>query len=595
MANIFSLYGSIFIDNEKANKSIDETTKKGETAGSKVGATFGNIAKGAATVGTAIVGAATAVGGAAYSVASSVADTAGAIDDSAKKVGTSAEEYQKWTYAAKLGGMEAATIEKAMIKQQKAFADAKDGSKAMSEAYQRLGVDIKNIGNSGDAFNQVIAALADMEDETTRNALANDIFGKSYAELAPLLAEGSEGIEKMKAEAEALGGVMSNEAVAAGAEFGDTIDRLKTAGTGLFNSLGTTLIPIISEVANLIMANLPTIQGLFAQLAPIITQIITTLMPPLMELASTLLPILIDLIMQIIPPCMNIITAVLPVITQLLQMLLPPILQIVQMILPLLLSLIEPILPLLQPILALLQPLIDLLMAIITPLVEILNAILPPLIAVISKVIEIALVPLQGAFTVLAGILSGTVTAAFSHVQNIIDTAKGVMSGLIDFVKNVFTGNWQGAWEAVKNIFSSVFNGIKNAFKVPINWIIDGINSFIRGLNKLKIPDWVPGVGGKGFHIGTIPRLRVGIDYVPYDDFPALLHKGERVLTASEAKAQEKQQSAETSKTASPVSLEMNLNIENFNNQSDRDIKSLIDEIMILIEEYLRRKGLVWA
>ena len=63
----------------------------------------------------------------------------------------------------------------------------------------------------------------------------------------------------------------------------------------------------------------------------------------------------------------------------------------------------------------------------------------------------------------------------------------------------------------------------------------------------------------------------------------------------AEAKAQEKQQSAETSKTASPVSLEMNLNIENFNNQSDRDIKSLIDEIMILIEEYLRRKGLVWA
>lgn len=41
-------------------------------------------------------------------------------------------------------------------------------------------------------------------------------------------------------------------------------------------------------------------------------------------------------------------------------------------------------------------------------------------------------------------------------------------------------------------------------------------------------------MGGKGFHIGTIPRLRVGIDYVPYDDFPALLHKGEAVLTASE-------------------------------------------------------------
>ncbi len=595
MANIFSLYGSIFIDNEKANKSIDDTTKKGESAGSKVGATFGKITKGAATVGTAIVGAATAVGGAAFSVASSVADTAGAIDDSAKKVGTSAEEYQKWAYAAKLGGMETATLEKAMIKQQKAFSDAKEGSKSMSEAYQRLGIDIQNIGNSGDAFNQVIAALADMEDETTRNALANDIFGKSYAELAPLLAEGSEGIEKWKNEAVELGGVMSNEAVEAGASFGDTLDRLKTVGTGLFNTLGTTLIPIIQQVCELIMANMPAIQGIFAQLAPVITQIVTTLMPPLVELAQMLLPILIELIMQIIPPCMNIITAVLPVITQLLQMLLPPILQIVQMILPLLLSLIEPILPLLQPILALLQPLIDLLMAIITPLVDILNAILPPLIEVISKVIEIALVPLQGAFTVLAGILSGTVTAAFDGIKNYIDVIKSVFSNLIDFVKNVFTGNWSGAWQNVVNIFSSVFNGIKNAFKIPINWIIDGINSFIRGLNKLKIPDWVPGVGGKGINIGTIPRLRVGIDYVPYDDFPALLHKGERVLTASEAKAQEKQQEAATANPSSSVALKMNLNIEKFINNTDRDIKSLIDEIMILIEEYLRRKGVVWA
>ena len=47
-------------------------------------------------------------------------------------------------------------------------------------------------------------------------------------------------------------------------------------------------------------------------------------------------------------------------------------------------------------------------------------------------------------------------------------------------------------------------------FKVPINWIIDGINSFLQGINKLKIPDWVPGVGGKGFSIPLIPKLEKG-------------------------------------------------------------------------------------
>lgn len=73
-----------------------------------------------------------------------------------------------------------------------------------------------------------------------------------------------------------------------------------------------------------------------------------------------------------------------------------------------------------------------------------------------------------------------------------------------------------------------------NILKLPINGMVDLLNGFIKGINKIKIPDWVPGVGGKGINLPTIPRLRVGMDYVPSDDFPALLHKGEAVLTAQE-------------------------------------------------------------
>lgn len=221
MANIFSLFGRIYVDNEKANKSIDDTKNKAKDSSKSFAESFSNVAKKTMQIGTAVVGAATTVVGGITAMATNVADQAGAIDDAAKKVGTSAEEYQKWAYAAKLGGMETSKLEALMVKQQKAFSDAKEGSKSMSEAYQRLGLDINNIGSSGEAFNLVIAKLADMEDATTRNALANDIFGKSYADLAPMLAEGSEGIEAWRQECEDLGGVLSTEAVTAGADFGD--------------------------------------------------------------------------------------------------------------------------------------------------------------------------------------------------------------------------------------------------------------------------------------------------------------------------------------------------------------------------------------
>lgn len=535
MASIFSLYGNIFVENEDANKKIEETTKKGKESSKTFAQSLGDTAKTVGKIGTAVVGATTAVVTGVGAMATKVADTAGAIDDGAKKAGVSAEEYQKWAYAAKLGGMEMASIEKAMIKQQKSFADAKDGSKAMSEAYQRLGIDIKNIGSSGDAFNQVIAKLADMEDETQRNALANDIFGKSYADLAPMLAEGSAGIEAMKQEAVDLGGVMSNEMVESGASFGDVIDRIKTGLGGAFNQLIGSLFPILQQVLQLIVENMPVIQGMISTLAPVLTGLLQAILPVFMDFVQMIFPLLMDLINQLLPPIAEIIKQLLPVFTELLAMILPPIIEIVKMLLPLLLSLIKPLLPLLQPILNLLQPFIDLLLMIIKPLTDILNLILPPLIGLFSKLIEGILPGLQGWLTIVAEVLGNVFAGAFENIKKVATNVINIFKNIIDFVKNVFTGNWKGAWENIKNIFSNYISGLGTMFKIPINYIIDIMNGFIKGINKIKIPDWVPGVGGKGINLQLIKRLKVGIDYVPYDEMPALLHKGEQVLTKEEA------------------------------------------------------------
>lgn len=107
-------------------------------------------------------------------------------------------------------------------------------------------------------------------------------------------------------------------------------------------------------------------------------------------------------------------------------------------------------------------------------------------------------------------VLVGAIKLFGSVISSVFTTVKGIFGGIIDFITGVFTGDWEKAWQGVSDIFSSIFEGLKNIFKIPINWIIDGINKFISGLNKIKIPSWVPVVGGKGFNIGTIPRLAQG-------------------------------------------------------------------------------------
>lgn len=97
-----------------------------------------------------------------------------------------------------------------------------------------------------------------------------------------------------------------------------------------------------------------------------------------------------------------------------------------------------------------------------------------------------------------------------SFISTVFETIKGVLNGIITFISGAFTGNWKKAWQGIKDIFSSIVSGFANIFKAPINAIIKGINSFISGLNKIKIPNWVPGVGGKGFNISKIPLLANG-------------------------------------------------------------------------------------
>lgn len=109
---------------------------------------------------------------------------------------------------------------------------------------------------------------------------------------------------------------------------------------------------------------------------------------------------------------------------------------------------------------------------------------------------------------------SKTVSKTMRRMWNRI---KAPFTSVSEWFGNIF----KGAWNAIKKAFTGVgkwfknlFNGILKFIKAPINFLIDGLNTLIKGVNKISfnVPKWVPSIGGKkfGFDIPQIPHLAKG-------------------------------------------------------------------------------------
>ncbi|PGK02534.1 tape measure protein [Bacillus anthracis] len=136
------------------------------------------------------------------------------------------------------------------------------------------------------------------------------------------------------------------------------------------------------------------------------------------------------------------------------------------------------------------------------------NEILSPVFSVIGSIIQNVLLP---AFKFVFTAIGSVVSDAFSGIKSVWENVlKPILNGIIDFISGVFSGNWDKAWRGIVQIFSGVFEGIKAAAKAPINAVISMVNSLIKGINGIEIPDWVPGIGGGKASIPTIPMLATG-------------------------------------------------------------------------------------
>lgn len=134
--------------------------------------------------------------------------------------------------------------------------------------------------------------------------------------------------------------------------------------------------------------------------------------------------------------------------------------------------------------------------------------------------------------TIASWIYNNVLLPIFNFFSSIFNGIWNVISNVIGWIKNGFSAAAdfvKTAFNNVKNFITNIFSTVANIIKAPINGIITIINKVLKGLNKIKVPDWVPGVGGKGINFPMIPKLSVGTNYVASEGL-AYLHEGEAVV-----------------------------------------------------------------
>ena len=467
------------------------------------------------------------------------------------------------------------------------------------EALQKLGFNVDDVNakyaQGGEmaqgATTDIITALKSVENENERYMLGQELMGTMWEDL---------GEDAIYALLDTQGEISNTKDVLTDInnvkydDIGSMVEGLKRNFETLALPIGNALIPLIQQLLQMVMDNMPLIENLVSQFTPIVIELFNTLLPPIMNLINLLLPVLMDLINALLPPFMDIINLLLPVLMDLINTLLPPIMEIVNMILPLLLDLIEPIMGLLQPIIDALKPLIDLVMAVIKPLLQLLDIVLPPLIKVITFLIEQVLLRLQAVFQSVSNAVSNVVNVLVKSVKEQIETLKKIFSQVIDFVKNVFTGNWKAAFENVKNILSNIFKGMLNVVKTPINAIIgvinglvsgvvSGVNGVISTLNKFKInvPSWVTeltGVKNFGFNLSKISAPKI----------PYLAEGGTAIEAGSAVVGEAGAELIDLPKGAKVTPL-----TENGDPIGYKEVASKLDVMISLLSAILEKEGVV--
>ncbi|QNO19541.1 phage tail protein [Caproicibacterium amylolyticum] len=492
--------GKEFDDAEKqANQFGNEITsasKQSEEASGRFDK-LGGVVKGiGASLGVALAGIGAAAVGAGKSLVDASVNSAAYADEvltlsDQTHVGT--EALQAYQYAAELIDTPLETFTASMARNVRSMDSAAGGSKEVAAAYARLGVSIQDsnghLRNGEDVYWSAIDALGQISNETERDALSMQIFGKSAQGLNPLIAKGSAGIKELTAEAQNMGAVMSGDQLNSLGKFDDTVQRLKSGAEAAKNVMGTVLLPQMQTLASSGVSLLGTFTKGLSNAGGDWTKISAAIAATIGGLTSSILaelPKVVQAGLDIVLSIGNAITANLPtiinsavsIVMTLVQGLVSALPQITQGALQLVLSLVDGIIANLpQLVNAALTMVITLASGIGDALPKLIPAMIDAVLTIVNTLLNNMDQVLSAAFKIIEGLARGLINA----LPKLIDRLPQIIDSIVDFIVN----NLPLIIETGVKIIIELAAGLIKAIPTLVAKLPQIISAMVSGFGKL--------------------------------------------------------------------------------------------------------------
>lgn len=224
--------------------TVEASDKAGQESGGKFAS---SMAKKIAVGSVAVAGAVTGVGAALVGTASKTAAYGDQIDKASQKLGVSSTFYQEWEAVLQHSGT---SMDKMGASFKKLATASQDASADQQAAFAKLGMSMDDVAKMSpeELFTNVISGLQGMENGTERTAVATQLLGKGAMEMGALLNTSAEDTQAMIDTVHNLGGVMSEDAVKASARYQDSLQDMQTAFSGVKNTIGAQLLPVLSDL-----------------------------------------------------------------------------------------------------------------------------------------------------------------------------------------------------------------------------------------------------------------------------------------------------------------------------------------------------------